>query len=356
MTAMQQPEPAKHTPRTGFGTRRLRLAVAAVSIAAAAIGVALVFTRSDHGTTSTSSVAATLRVPGLPNAVAAGPDALWVASSYGPDRPVGTLVRIRLSTGAAQKTISIAGVPGSAVRVGDSLWVGHNGDWNDTKPGELTEIDWNSGQILSRLPFDRPIFGLASGAGSLWVVVGRAPATLVRIDLATKHVIGRPVPIDDNRVIGLAYGEGAVWATAFENGALIRFDTASGHVDRVRVGANPVGVVVSNGLAWVANRASGTVVRVDPKTLRLVGNPVHAGEYPTWIAAAGTSVWVSNQADGTVTRIDSSTGETSGSPIRIAGPANGDLPAANALAADRDVSLWVTSMTEQTVSRIDPSR
>jgi len=135
-----------------------------------------------------------------------------------------------------------------------------------------------------------------------------------------------------------------------------RFDPTTGLIDTVRVGENPVGVVVAGGRVWVANRADGTVSRVDPTTMREVGGRIGAGRLPTWIAAAAGSIWVSNQADGTVTRIDSETGATLGSPIRIAPTPNEEQAGAHVLSASDDGSVWVASVTEQTVSRIDPRR
>ncbi len=76
------------------------------------------------------------------------------------------------------------------MRLGDSLWAGSSSDWLDTKPGEYLQVDWRTGAIKGRVRFDRPIFGLAYGAGSLWFVVGRMPATLVRVDPVTRRPLG----------------------------------------------------------------------------------------------------------------------------------------------------------------------
>jgi len=354
MTAMQESAPRPAPRRSPLATGRARLAIAAVSIVAAIVGVVLAFTLTGSKDTTADSVVATLRVPGMPNAIVAGSDALWVGLTYGPDQPRGKLVRLDLATGSVQKTVNIEGIPTASIRVGDSLWQSQSADGLDTEPGEFTELDWNTGEILGRLTFDRPVFGLAGGDGSLWLVVGRTPATVVRVDPATRQVIGKPITVSQNRVIGLAFGEGAVWATAFEDGMLVRVDPKSGRVDTVKVGDDPVGVVVADGLVWVANRGGGTVTRVDAKTMQIVGDPIDVGNLPTWIGAVAGSVWVANQADGTVIRIDEETGKKVGPPIRIAPPAENDA-AAHAVSVAGG-SLWVTSLTEQTVSRIDPSR
>jgi YVTN family beta-propeller protein len=169
--------------------------------------------------------------------------------------------------------------------------------------------------------------------------------------------MGEPIPVASERALGLALGEGAVWATAHEDGMLVRIDPTSRRVDKVKVGDLPVGVVVAEGSVWVANRGSGTVSRVDPGTMEVTAE-IEVGQNPTWIGAAAGSVWVANQTDGTVSRIGAETGKTIGSPIRIApaadSSASGDA-AAHAVAVAGD-SLWVSSLSAETVSRIDPSR
>ena len=341
---------------------RFRLVIIALSIVAAVAGTVFVFAQSRSETTTTQSVAATLRFAGMPNAIAAGPDALWAGLNEGPAQTQGTLVRLDLATGAIRKSVTLPGVLTAAIRTGASLWVEHAGDWNDSKPGGLDQLDWKTGAMRNRLRFDDPLFGLASGDGALWAVVGREPATLVRIDPDVDRVIvGKPVVIDQNRVIGLAYGEGAVWAAGFESGTLIRIDPATGSKRSVKVGDMPVGVTVAGGSVWIATRGQGTVTRVDPKSMRVL-DTIDVGENPTFLAATAGSVWVANQTDGTVTRIDAETGTSVGEPIRIAPkPPSGNSDEAGGGAAAYSFattgdSLWVTSLTQRTISRIDPAR
>jgi streptogramin lyase len=357
MSAMNQPETVGRPARPTIARHRLRIAVAAVSVVAAAVGAVLVFTRSESPTSS-ESVVATLRVQGRPNAVLVGKDALWVVLNYGEGQSFGRVDRLDLATGSAEASVQIDGVlGGTPVRAGNSLWVGHNGDWQDTKPGSITEIDWDSGQVVREVPLDRPVFGLAYGDGSLWAVVGRGPATLVQIDPATGRPRGEPLTIAANRVIGLAFDNGLLWATSFEDGKLLRIDPSNRKVDSVQVGDGPVGLAVADGLVWVVNRGSGTVSRVDASTMEVVGSEIAVGDVPTFIAAVGDSVWVPDQATGTVTRIDRRTGERTGPAIRIAPRTSPtDWAAAHAVAAAPDGSLWVTSLSQQTVSRIDPDR
>jgi YVTN family beta-propeller protein len=349
-------EEAKHLDPEADPTRRTasrtRLVVTAVTIVVAALGAVIVFMRAGKDNVTTENITATLRVDGKPNGLAAAPDALWVALNQRVGSFDAKLERLNLTTGTVEASVPLTGVLTQSRKIGASLWQVRHDDWFNRKPGELVELDWGTGRIEGRIPFDRPPFGFAEGNGSLWVVVGHDPATLVRIDLSTRKAVGTPVTISPKLVGELEYGNGEVWATAFEEGMLIRFDPASGRIDKVRVGDFPAGIAIVDGSVWVANRESGTVSRVDAETMRVLGT-VGVGKHPAFLSAAGGSIWVSNQADGTVTRIDQRTGKVVGAPIKIARPA--DDPAAHVQTVERG-SLWVASSSEDTVSRIDTSK
>ena len=337
-------------PSTASARRRYRMAIIVLTIVVAAAGATTVVAQAGDNKRTSDHVVAKLHVAGRPNGIAADPDGLWVAL-INPQQSTSKLSRLDPATGAVRKTIAIKGVAGVTIRAGNSVWVGVNGDWYDRTNGTFREFDWKTGAVKNIIPFAHPVFGAAYGGGSLWFVVGRAPATLVQVDAATSRVIGRPIRLDQSRVIGLAYGAGAIWATGFESGKLIRVDPKTRRVTTATVGDGPVGVAVAGGRVWVANRSSGTVSRIDPATMRESGDQIRVGTLPTWIASTTGSIWVSNQSGGTVSRIDTKTGETVGSAVRIASAA--DDAAAHVMSAAGE-SLWVASATEQTLSRLEP--
>ncbi len=357
MESMQQFIEAEPQAPRRFGTRRTRVLVATLSVILAAVGIVLVFTLGGGSTTSTDSVAATLHVPGHPGWVTASEDAMWLTMNC--DVPGGCetrgFVRVNLATGAVEKTVPFVGEPSYTIRVGDALIAGHFPKGND-KPGEVLRLDWKTGKILARRSFPFGPGELVWGGGALWLghFQRNAPSAVHRLDPETLQPIGDPFPISDHMSVGLAYGDGMLWATASDDGELVRIDPATGETARVKVGRFPVGIALAGGSVWVANRESGTVSRVDPKTMQTIGDPIDTGGNSTWIAAAAGSVWVASQDGGTVTRIDASTGEKIGSPIRIADPSSFD-GAAHALSVVGD-SIWVTSLTEDTISRIDATR
>lgn len=336
-------------------TRRstVRIVAVAATLVVAVAGAAVVFTRGGNEETTTQSIAATLRVDGEPNGVAVGSDALWVALNEGAPALNGRLDRVSLTSGAVERSIPFHGVLSQTRHHGTSLWTEQLGDFMDTRPGALVQLDWKTGKTLRRIPLDSTPFGFDFGAGSLWVVVGRDPAMLLRLNPATGEQIGKGILVGSQRAIGVAYGAGAVWAAAAEDGSLVRVDPETGSVDEVRVGDFPVGVTVADGDVWVANRDGSSVSRVDPARMEVV-DTIDAGTYPTWIAAAGGFVWVANQDDGTVTRIDAATGRVEGPPIRIA-PSHPGFASAHIVASYGD-SVWVSSITQRTVSRLDAGR
>jgi hypothetical protein len=118
----------------------------------------------------------------------------------------------------------------------------------------------------------------------------------------------------------------------------------------VHVGGFPIGIVVAGGGVWFADRETGKVVRLDPRSLRRVGEPIRVGTKPSWLGAAAGSLFVTDQDDGTVTRIDVRSRKKVGLPIRIARPAR-DSPAPSLAPAGQ--SVWVSNFASNTLTRVN---
>ena len=99
---------------------------------------------------------------------------------------------------------------------------------------------------------------------------------------------------------------------------MLRIDPATRAIKRAPVSGFPVGIVVTNGSVWFADRSGGNVVRLDPGTLRPIGDPIQVGAKPSWLAVAGDSLFVPDKETGTIARIDVHSGRKVGPPIRIA--------------------------------------
>jgi DNA-binding beta-propeller fold protein YncE len=156
---------------------------------------------------------------------------------------------------------------------------------------------------------------VAVGGGSIWVA-DNSGSRVIRLDATD----GRPTSKSIRVASGpeaIAFGQGEVWV-ASGDGTVTRIDPSTGRTRRapVRI-ADPGGISAAHGAVWVTSRARDAVIRLDPKSLEPVGDPITVGAGPTDVAVGDGAAWVANSADGTVTRIDSSSG-AAGDPIEVA--------------------------------------
>jgi YVTN family beta-propeller protein len=112
---------------------------------------------------------------------------------------------------------------------------------------------------------------------------------------------------------------------------------------RVTTGKQPCGVLGTPGGVWVSDYGSDDLVRLDPRTGRVVVR-VGVGDQPCGLAYGAGSVWVENFGSDDVTRVDATTGRVQAT-VKV-----GDAP--------YDVTFgfgaaWVTDHSANTVSRID---
>ncbi len=97
---------------------------------------------------------------------------------------------------------------------------------------------------------------------------------------------------------------------------------------------------------WVAASLKATVLRIDPRSLRVTGSvPLLHGQ-PEQVAYGDDYVWVTNQEDDSITRID----PRSLSPFTI--DQVGDGPSGIAAGAG---AVFVANLLDGTVARIDPN-
>ena len=339
---------------------RFRLAVVVASVVAAIVGSVLLATHHSGEQVTTRGVTATLRVPGHPGWVAAGRDALWLALSGDPQKPIGDwpLVRLDLATGTPTRTVHLGGEVSYLARVGERLIasvkpVGDSG----FGPRRLVALDWRTGDVLSlgeshfndtdARAFDGPVDHVVQAGSAVWALEVR-PGRLLHLDPSTLAQFSPPIRLSSGRTLGLAVGGRYLWVTAADAGEVLRIDPATGAITRAHVGGFPVGIVVANGTVWFADRSGGKVVRLDPGTLRPSGDPIQVGTKPSWLAVAGDSLYVTDQDSGTIARVDVHSGRKVGPPIRIAPPGKDAVAPA---VASTGRSVWVSSFATNTVTR-----
>jgi hypothetical protein len=203
--------------------------------------------------------------------------------------------------------------------------------------------------------------GVGVGAASVWVM--DRTSGLLRIDPTTNTRVDKI-----ERVFGGApvVGEGAVWVpsgTPFYN-SLLRVDPQAHTFIQIPTGPSadewPVGAVVTPGAVWVGNHHGGPVVRVDPRTNKVVATiawsgPTLGGIYH--MATDGSTIWVTGTRTTDAAEIDVNTNAI---VRRI------DVPNGTCGGIDVDASsVWVASGYDQPypcwqrtnwgVSRIDRS-
>jgi virginiamycin B lyase len=180
------------------------------------------------------------------------------------------------------------------------------------------------------------------GDQALWLVAGGLGDQLVKVDPASRSVVGR-----FTIAAGLAspaVGFDSIWLANKNTGQALRIDPASGAVQAtIPVGKLPRFVAAGLGAIWVVNQQDGTVSRIDPATNKVTSTiEVGAmGPQDGGIRFAGGSVWV--RTTNEVARIDPGAGRV----IEIDGPALGW----GAITTDGN-SVWVTSPDSGKVWRL----
>jgi len=287
--------------------RRLRPVAVAVAVAAVAASIAVGIvvglgetTASDVGlgtsnelvevSTSSGRTVDTLPLEGVPGAIAAAGDSLWVAH---PDSAV--VSRVSTSSDSVVDRIPVSGQPAEIAVAGGSVWVAN------TVGGKVSRIDPRTGTITQTVTLGGSLAAIASGRHELWVAEAGAKA-LIRIDSET-GIATQTVSLAE-RPSGLAVGYGAVWVASHDAGTVAQIDSRSNRpLATIHVGQGPAALAVGAGSVWVANNLDGTVSRLDPGASRIVAT-IPVGSGPVALAVANGSLWVANKFSKSVSRID----------------------------------------------------
>src|SRR6185295_975399 len=140
------------------------------------------------------------------------------------------------------------------------------------------------------------------------------------IDPQTNQIVGDPIQ-PGIQVEDIALGEGALWVTTVGSGdlgapndidAVSRIDPETGEtLATLKVSRGPMSLVFTPGAVWVVNFGMNgdTVVRIDPQTDQITGDPIQTGRAPLSVAVGEGSLWVANHDAHTITRIDLATNQ-----------------------------------------------
>jgi YVTN family beta-propeller protein len=194
---------------------------------------------------------------------------------------------------------------------------------------------------------------MTSGDGLLWVISGNS---ILRIDPQSNQTSGAPLQ-PGIQMENLAFGDGALWVTTVASGdlgapsdtdAVSRIDLNTGKVlSTVKVPRAPMSLVFTPEAIWVVNFGmdGDTVIRIDPTTGQISGDPIQTGRGPISSALGDGSLWVANHDAHTVTRIDLATKQVL---------ANITVPSEPHRVAFGEGTVWVANWHINSVTRIDP--
>jgi hypothetical protein len=175
-----------------------------------------------------------------------------------------------------------------------------------------------------------PTMTLAVSGDNAWIAC-KEESRVVLVDTVSGRV-ARSIRLG-GPAIAVRRGFGSTWALD-SGGTLYRINNAQAIVRRIALGTRAAyNIWVGAGSVWVADDQSARVVRVSPKTNRVVAR-IAAGDGPASMAFGGASAWVVNHRDTTIDRIDVVTNMS-----RELARLSGDAP--ERLVWSRG-SLWVT--------------
>ena len=269
-------------------------------------------------------------VEGSPDWLAITPEATWVASAR-----VNHVVQLLPSTGKVGKIVSVN-------RPCSGLTAGFGSIWSPScKDKRLMRIDPGSGAVTPSVEAEpeNSEGGIATGAGSVWMVV--KPSTLIRVDPATNTIIARvPLP---TTAADPVFGDGFVWVSTFTHNSVVKVDPRTEEVvATVPTGPKPRFITYGEGSVWTLNQGDGTVTRIDGKTNNVVatiscGIPGEGGD----LSYANGYVWAA-LFDFPLTEIDARTNQ----PVhQWAGPGGDGMRAGGG-------SVWLSNLRQGTVWRI----
>jgi streptogramin lyase/predicted Ser/Thr protein kinase len=230
--------------------------------------------------------------------IAAGFGSLWVTNG-----DQARLLRIDPITGHVQADRILVS-SGSAVVVvaGEgSIWVGLRAIKTTDPPSSIVKIDPRRGTTKEILFGQEGVGDITTGGGYVWVP-NRRRSRLSRISPSSDDRKSTPIGLGKHRV---AFGNGQVWVTNYDDGTISQNNRSLSNAatDALNV-RGPLDLAVSGNTVWVASYLDDTVVRLDARTGKAIGDPIVVGRNPFALVTHGSHVWVTNLASGTVSRID----------------------------------------------------
>ncbi|HEV1997557.1 MAG TPA: hypothetical protein VGR61_05440 [Candidatus Dormibacteraeota bacterium] len=221
-------------------------------------------------------------------------------------------------------TIHAGKDPASSVAGEGYVWVPNTAD------GTVSKIDPRQNRVVDTI---------RTGSRAGLLAAGCAPSDVHQAPYGSAQLRACDLPS------GLAVGEGSLWVTANDTQALLRIDPRTDRVvSTIALGGRPFDVGVGAGMVWVSDFFDDRMWRVDPANNRVVAHLQGMAHGPSTIRVGRDAVWVANSRASQLSRIDPATNTV------VATIPMGGRPLAMALTD----YLWVRDDFDQTVTKVDP--
>jgi virginiamycin B lyase len=249
---------------------------------------------------------------------------------------------------AVQRSVSDLPIAAKISIPGSPDWVGIGADavWiSNASRDSLARIDPSRNSVVRIVPVGRrPCSGLAVSFNGVW-----APSCqdnrIDRVNPQSNKVEAHVATSIGDSEGGIAEGEGAVWLVTDRQGTLVRIDSTLNRIDgHVQLASDSFVPVVGMGAIWVSSTGHNLVSRVNPLDLKISAE-IPVGPSPRFMACTNTDVWVLNQGDGTVSRIDVASNEVVATIEAGVPGQGGDIAAGEGF-------VWVT-MVDIPLTQID---
>lgn len=203
----------------------------------------------------------------------------------------------------------------------------------------VIRVDTRTGKTLKSVRLRAPAIAVASGFGSVWAL--DSSATLYRLKPLSARIVKR-VGLPARAPYNIWIGGGSVWVADDQGAEVLRVSPRSNKVvARMQVGDGPADMAFSGGTAWVVNHRDKVLSQINLGTNRARKLVVLSGDAPERMVWSRGSLWITGR----------------GTDLLKVSPAGGSLEATIEIgasgidiAADGD-NLWVPTRS----AAVDPS-
>jgi hypothetical protein len=110
------------------------------------------------------------------------------------------------------------GYPNAIALAPEGLWVG------EQKTENACLLDWNGKLLRTLKTGSKNTSGIAYGGGFVWMGANAAPNGISQLDMNSRTVSNRQVPLGGGGCHGLQYSEGKLWIAALRLRGILRVD------------------------------------------------------------------------------------------------------------------------------------